>query len=89
MRKQAIKSSSLRIAVRKNYSLLLVVGFAWWWTSVLATLNTRLRPRLYLRRITRYLCFFIFVSLDILGAVGRIIFGCWFGALRRHAETLT
>ena len=27
MRKQAINSSSLRIAVRKNYSLLLVVGF--------------------------------------------------------------
>ena len=27
MRKQAIKSSSLRIVVRKNYSLLLVVDF--------------------------------------------------------------
>ena len=27
MRKQAINSSSLRIAVRKNYSLLLVVDF--------------------------------------------------------------
>ena len=36
-----------------------------------------------------YLCFFIFVSLDILNAVGRIIFECWFGALYYHAETLT
>ena len=89
MRKQAIKSSSLRIAVRKNYSLLLVVGFAWWWTSVLATLNTRLRPRLYLRRITRYLCFFIFVSLDILGAVGRIIFWMLAWSLALYAVALT
>lgn len=122
MRKQAINSSSLRIAVRKNYSLLLVkislfafasvaiavkhlavvgvgsatftpwrdvVGFAWWWTGVLITPNTRLRSRLYLRRTTWYLCFFIFVSLDILGAVERIIFWMLAWSLALYAVALT
>ena len=39
------------LLVRGDQTLLL--GFAWWWTGVLITPNTRLRSRLYLRKTTR------------------------------------
>ena len=66
-----------------------VVGFAWRWTGVLTTPEYTAKIKIIPKKDFPVLMLFIFASLDILGAVGRIIFWMLAWSLALYAVALT